>query len=132
MTHDVDKGRIANATTTPDEHEEIEITPEMIDVGMREYAGRWCGLRDAEDDVAREMLAAAYAAMYRLRPRSSGVARGISSNERRSRRKLKQFFLASLDVLLSQLTSSGYLKSHHAPRRRVFPPRIMHDSISSF
>jgi hypothetical protein len=51
------------------EHQiEIEITPEMIEAGMEEYGGRWLGLRDADDDVAREMLRSAYAAMYRLRP----------------------------------------------------------------
>jgi hypothetical protein len=33
MTQDVDKGRIANATTELEEHEEIEITPEMIEAG---------------------------------------------------------------------------------------------------
>ena len=29
--------RIANATTEPDEHEEIEVTPEMIDAGVKEF-----------------------------------------------------------------------------------------------
>jgi hypothetical protein len=43
---------------------EIEITPGMIEAGMREYSGRWLGLRDADDEVARQMLAAAYKAMY--------------------------------------------------------------------
>jgi hypothetical protein len=30
--------RIANATTESEEHEEIEITPEMIEAGLNEYA----------------------------------------------------------------------------------------------
>jgi len=47
--------------------EEIEITPRMIEVGMHEYATRWIGLRDADDEIAKEMLAAAYRAMFRLR-----------------------------------------------------------------
>lgn len=47
---------------------EIEITPEMIEAGMIEYNRRWCGLADADDDVAREMVRAAYLAMRRLLP----------------------------------------------------------------
>lgn len=45
---------------------EIEVTPEMIEAGMSEYNKRWCGLADADDDVAREMLMAAYLAMRRF------------------------------------------------------------------
>jgi hypothetical protein len=41
-----------------------EITEAMIEAGMREYAGRWIGLRDADDEVAREMLRDAFMAMY--------------------------------------------------------------------
>ena len=48
--------------------DEIKITPEMIAAGMDEYGSRWRGLRDADDSIAEEMLAGAYAAMYRLRP----------------------------------------------------------------
>ena len=44
------------------------VTPEMIDAGMREYNARWRGLRDADDDVAREMLIAAFMAMEAVRP----------------------------------------------------------------
>src|ERR1700749_3128722 len=36
MTQDIDKSRIANATTEPEEHEGIEITEEMIEAGRRE------------------------------------------------------------------------------------------------
>jgi hypothetical protein len=57
---------IANATTATEE--EIEVTVEMVDTGMNEYASRWSDLRDADDDAAREMLIEAYRAMYRLRP----------------------------------------------------------------
>jgi hypothetical protein len=54
------------------ESDEIEVTPEMIDAGMLEYDSRWLGLCDADDDIAREMLTAAYKSMYRLMPRSDG------------------------------------------------------------
>lgn len=55
------------ADTAPEEAEaEIEITPEMIAAGMEEYGARWRGLRDADDDVAREMLIAAFRAMRRF------------------------------------------------------------------
>lgn len=55
--------------------EEIEVTPEMIEAGMREYGARWLGLRDADDDIAREMLTAAYRAMFRSQPLSYREAR---------------------------------------------------------
>jgi hypothetical protein len=42
----------------------IEITPEMMSAGMHEYSIRWPDLCDADDDAAREMLIAAYRAMY--------------------------------------------------------------------
>jgi hypothetical protein len=63
--------RIANTTTKPDKDEKIEITPEMIKAGMLEYSSRWCGLRDADDDVARVMVAEVSRSMYRLRPLKS-------------------------------------------------------------
>ena len=44
--------------------DEVEITPEMVDAGYVEYASRWCDLRDADKCAAREMLAAAFRAMY--------------------------------------------------------------------
>lgn len=49
--------------------DEIEITEEMIEAGMAEYDGRWCGLHDADDDIAKEMLREAFFAMYRLLPK---------------------------------------------------------------
>jgi hypothetical protein len=55
--------------------EEIDITPAMIEAGMKEYSSRWCGLRDADDDVAREMLASAYVSMMRAKPVFSREAR---------------------------------------------------------
>jgi hypothetical protein len=47
---------------------EIEVTPAMLAAGMEEYGGRWRGLRDADGDLAREMLTAAFRAMMRSRP----------------------------------------------------------------
>lgn len=82
--------RIANETTSPKEHGEIEITPEMIEAGMREYACRWGGLggeHAPEEDVELEMIRAVYTAMFRLRPRSSRVARGTCVRARRSHQK---------------------------------------------
>jgi hypothetical protein len=72
MTQDVENRRIANAATETEEHGEIEVTSEMTEAGMWQYSSRWLGLCDADDDVAREMLSAAYRAMYRLRPRCRG------------------------------------------------------------
>lgn len=45
--------------------DEIVVTEEMIEAGMKEYSGSWLGLRDADDEVAREMLKDAFLAMYR-------------------------------------------------------------------
>ena len=50
MTQDVDKGRIANATTKPDEHGEIEITPEMIEAGCMELS-LWNQREDSYGDI---------------------------------------------------------------------------------
>ena len=58
----------------PASDDEVEVTPEMIEAGMQEYGGRWLGLRDADDDVAREMLREAFLAMYRSWLRHSGEA----------------------------------------------------------
>ena len=55
--------------------EDIRVTPEMIEVGMHEYSTRWIGLRDADDEIAKEMLAAAYRAMFRLMPVSESQPR---------------------------------------------------------
>jgi hypothetical protein len=60
----------------------VEITAEMVEAGMREYGARWRGLRDADDDVAREMLRAAYSAMYELRPLSVRGDFSGAQNER--------------------------------------------------
>jgi len=52
--------------------DKIEITPQMIEAGMHEYSTRWIGLRDADDEIAKEMLVAAYRAMFRLgKPKDS-------------------------------------------------------------
>lgn len=50
---------------------EIEVSAEMIEAGMWEYSRRWRGLRDADDGIAREMLSAAYRAMYASRSKFS-------------------------------------------------------------
>ena len=67
MTQDVDERPHCERDNDVDDCE-IEITEEMIEAGMTEYGARWRGLRDADDDVARDMLVAAYRAMHRLRP----------------------------------------------------------------
>lgn len=61
-----DSSSIANAE--PEAEPEVEVTPEMVEAGMVEYGARWRGLRDADDDVAREMLVAAFTSMLRLQP----------------------------------------------------------------
>lgn len=43
--------------------DEIDITQAMIEAGMHEYGIRWLGLRNADDDIGREMIIAAYRAM---------------------------------------------------------------------
>ena len=53
---------IANATDF-----EVEVTPEMVEAGLQEYAMRWLGLRDTEEAVEREMVIAVYGAMQRCR-----------------------------------------------------------------
>jgi hypothetical protein len=58
MTQDVETPCIANAATDPDQHEEIEITPEMIEVAAEPL---WrCPLfeipQSLAEDMAREML----------------------------------------------------------------------------
>jgi len=49
--------------------DEMDITPAMIEAGMHEYGIRWRGLRDADDEVAREMIIAVYREMMSLRRR---------------------------------------------------------------
>jgi hypothetical protein len=60
MPQDVENPRIANAITAPDEQEEIEITPEMIEAGREELRGF---NRDFDDE--RDIVALIYAAMHR-------------------------------------------------------------------
>jgi hypothetical protein len=52
--------RIANATNDPEEHEEIEVTPGMIEAGMKEYA-----LFDSQDP-GDHVVCAIFVAMYRV------------------------------------------------------------------
>ena len=42
------------------------ITDRMVEAGMHEYAIRWLGLRDADDEIARKMVAAVYRVMFAL------------------------------------------------------------------
>ena len=39
-----------------DKSPETDVTPEMIEAGMHEYASRWLALRDLDDSVARGCL----------------------------------------------------------------------------
>ncbi len=49
MAQDVEMPRIANATTEPGEHDEIEITEEMIEAGMKAlFRHRACGLENRD------------------------------------------------------------------------------------
>ena len=66
MTRDVDKSRIANATTEADEHGEIAITPEMIEAGEGIILGELGGLDLPGFLSAREMATQVYQAMRRL------------------------------------------------------------------
>jgi hypothetical protein len=65
MTLDVEKPRIANVTTETDEHEEIEITPEMVEAGEIAYydAPRWA--KDGE--LAERAVKRIYLAMEAAR-----------------------------------------------------------------
>jgi hypothetical protein len=42
------------------------VTDRMVEAGMHEYTIRWIGLRDADDEIAREMVVAVYRAMFAL------------------------------------------------------------------
>ena len=55
--------------------DEMKIAAEMIEAGMAEYSAHWLGLRDADDDEAREMLRLAFQEMWRRSPRALG--RGV-------------------------------------------------------
>jgi hypothetical protein len=68
MTLDVETPRIANATTEPEEHNAIEITPEMVEAGKHELERVWgdltniSGYRLMDSTVQR-----VFAAMWALR-----------------------------------------------------------------
>jgi hypothetical protein len=67
MTQDVDKSRIADATTGPEEHEEIEITEEMVKAGGEAFL-RWHGLLCGEpEDAAHAIFMAMVSASPKLR-----------------------------------------------------------------
>jgi hypothetical protein len=68
MAQDVDKSRIANATTEPEEHEEIEVTAEMIEAGREEVYAHITGLLTATDSTEAEAAAVdIFRAMIRAR-----------------------------------------------------------------
>jgi hypothetical protein len=68
MTLDVDRGRIANAATEPDEHEEIEITEEMIKAGYRVLLDS--ALTDYPLEADKLTVCEIYRAMRRLSPQT--------------------------------------------------------------
>lgn len=51
-------------TSRRDGADKVEVTEKMIEAGLEEYNSRWMGLRDLEPDVEREMLEAAFRAMF--------------------------------------------------------------------
>ena len=60
MTQDVEKPRITNAATEPEEHRDIEVTQEMIDVAAEVL------LMDSFlEHLATEMLRRAFQAYYK-------------------------------------------------------------------
>jgi hypothetical protein len=65
MTHDVDSPRIANATIAPEEHDEIEITPEMMEAGVREFLES----RSLEYEGPEDAVESIFTAMVRVSPR---------------------------------------------------------------
>jgi hypothetical protein len=72
MAQDVDKSRIANATTEREAHEETAITPEMAWEGARLLADRFGQAVDWWTcDIASEL----YLAMYACAPPSLGRKR---------------------------------------------------------
>jgi len=66
MTRDVAKARIANATTEPEEHEEIEVTPEMIAAGECAFAA-YDHRFDFREDAVRNIWLAMERARKRVR-----------------------------------------------------------------
>ena len=63
MAHDVENGPIANATIEPDEHGEIEITPEMIEAARDVFWGAdWNDSRTDSRCLAEEVIRAAMVA----------------------------------------------------------------------
>ena len=67
MPQDVETSRIANAATEPDEHEEIEVTLEMVDAGSEVILGELGG-RDVFVFVSPQELAKrVYLAMRKMK-----------------------------------------------------------------
>lgn len=78
MRLDVEKTRITNATTEPDEHEEIEITPEMIEAGAEVISASARDVMDGwlnPDDVSRALLTRVLGPRGRIKsPLHDGIA----------------------------------------------------------
>jgi hypothetical protein len=116
-------------TAIDSNHNEIEVTPEMIEAGMREYSTRWLGLRDANDDIAREMVTALFISMLRSRrelslgdQKTTGVILNLGT-------ETKNGICRNAFEFVDQLFSSCCLK---AVRCSNYQPRIMNNSVSLF
>jgi hypothetical protein len=86
MTQDIEGPRIANAITSIEE--EIEVTGEMINAGLREL-DILCDPFARSSEITGADLRAVYIAMRRLEPGSCSSARcdqGVDLPERRLRR----------------------------------------------
>jgi hypothetical protein len=57
MTHDIENPGIANATNESEEHEEIEITEEMIEAGIAKLMS-WNHRFDSEEDAVTRIYLA--------------------------------------------------------------------------
>ncbi len=75
MTQDVDLGRIANAITKSGEQEEIEITAEMVEVGLKELALFDWG------DPGEWIVSAVYRGMANVARNHHGISRGRGSGD---------------------------------------------------
>ena len=65
MTHDVESAHIANATIAPEEHDKIEITPEMMAAEVREFLES----RSLDYEGPEDAVESIFMAMVRVSPR---------------------------------------------------------------
>jgi hypothetical protein len=73
MTQDIEMIRIANATTEPEEHDDIEITPEMIEAGESVLLSR-LGAPAIDYSMASELAAGVYRAMVSVYLSAHGLS----------------------------------------------------------